>query len=274
MGEYDLAKSLFEERVAPANWMLSMVPSNSFKKSTLIDIGSGQGSLLYAAAKLGATNLIGIEPFPFNSDRNDDNPFLANASRQFFRDKMNELPKSKAMVVDAYVENATALREVADIVTIFDVLEHAPSIESLLSAAYGFLKPGGLLLISTAPYYWSSQGHHLFSEYPDEKMKWAHLVSPSDSELFARGGVVRWRREAYQSLSQVTHGEIKSTLLNLDFELLKENIVTDQDTEALSKSLPNFQRTAPSEIDYLITLGQFVLRRRGKKKSGLKRFSK
>lgn len=88
VGEYDLAKSLFEERVAPANWMLSMIPSNSFKKSTLIDIGSGQGSLLYAAAKLGVTHLIGIEPFPFNSDRNDDNPFLANASRQFFRDNL------------------------------------------------------------------------------------------------------------------------------------------------------------------------------------------
>ncbi len=264
--EFDLAKSLFEERLEPAKWMLSLIRSSLYANSTLVDIGAGQGSLIYAAAELGGTNLIGVEPFPFNSDRNDDSPFLANASRQVFRDRLTEFPKAKAVFVDSYVENATVLNGLADIVTIFDVLEHAASVRTLLSTAYEFLKPGGLLLISTAPYYWSSQGHHLFSEYPDEKVKWAHLVATSDSDLFANAGVARWRTEAYQSLSQVTHGEVKSILIDLDFEILKENIVTDQDIESLRKSLPNFQRTTPNEVDYLIVLGQFVVRRKSSKK--------
>jgi 2-polyprenyl-3-methyl-5-hydroxy-6-metoxy-1,4-benzoquinol methylase len=272
--EYLLAEQLFDERVVSANWMLSMASPRLFEKSTLIDIGSGQGSLLYSAAKLGATNLIGIEPFPFNSDRNDDNPFLANASRQLFRNKLAEFPKIKAMVVDAYLENTIGLNGVADIVTIFDVLEHAPSLKDVLSAAYHFLKPDGLLLISTAPYYWSSQGHHLFAQYPDEKIKWAHLQANSDRDLFEAEQVVRWRREAYQSLSQVTHDEIKSTLIELNFKIEKENVVTDPNIESLEESSPNFKRSAPNYMDYLITLGQFVVRRPKDQSSGLRAFVK
>jgi hypothetical protein len=93
-------------------------------------------------------------------------------------------------------------------------------------------------------------------------------INPMD--LFAAASVVRWRREAYQSLSQVTHDEIKQALLELNLIIEKENVVTDPDTESLEQSLPNFKRTAPNDQDYLITLGQFVVRRPKDQKSRIK----
>ena len=62
--------------------MLGLLNDYRYKSKVLIDIGAGAGTLLFQAALNGCESLIGIEPFPFNSDRNEFAPFLTNASRQ------------------------------------------------------------------------------------------------------------------------------------------------------------------------------------------------
>lgn len=257
--EWDQAVTLWNERVGASKWMLSLLNNGKFKDKVLIDIGAGCGTLLFQAAQNGCQSVIGIEPFPFNSDRNDLFPFLANASRQLFRDKFNEIRHHDFMMIDSYVEEVNNLDGIADIVSLFDVMEHVPDPTLVIKKAFDFLKEGGILIISTSPYFFSTQGHHLFDEYPNLEYSWPHLRIQEQDFL---KDVLRWRQSGYTSLSRITHSQLIGVLSNFDFEVIEERIFKDRGSNEVQSQIKDFIHLAPNVEDYEINMGQLILRKK------------
>ena len=257
--EWDQAIKLWDERVGASKWMLSLIDIDKYENKILIDIGAGCGTLLYQAALNGCKSVIGVEPFPFNSDRNDLYPFLSNASRQLFREKFKEIEHRDFMMIDSYVEEVHNIDWVADVVTLFDVMEHTPDPLLVIRKAFDFLKEDGLLLISTSPYFFSTQGHHLFDEYPNMNFSWPHLQM--SEEEFLRD-IIRWRQSGYTSLSRITHSELVKILEIVGFEIVEERIYKDKNSMEVESHIRNFKVLAPKMEDYEINMGQLILRKK------------
>lgn len=104
---------------------------NEIKKfrpsGTLLDIGTGTGVLLEVANKSGFTS-IGLEP-----DKNFS----------------QEAQKKKLTVINSSLKKAEIPPASMDIVVLYDVIEHLQNPKSSLKKIGKFLRPKGLLIIST-----------------------------------------------------------------------------------------------------------------------------
>jgi SAM-dependent methyltransferase len=129
---------------------LELLREQKLKGKIIIDIGSSFGWLEKEISKDGAKKIIGIEP---------------NISAVKFSQR--RVKNAEFIVGDAL--NTTIENNFADIVVLFDVLEHIPKKTELLclKEANRILKKGGVLLLST-PY------DNLFSKLLDPAWYFGH----------------------------------------------------------------------------------------------------
>jgi SAM-dependent methyltransferase len=107
---------------------------------TVVDIGTGRGELLAVAARLGAERAVGVEYAP--------------AAVELARTTLSHHDTGgRAEVIQADARAVPLEDGVADLVTLLDVVEHlAPAeLERTLAEARRMLRPGGRVLIHTAP---------------------------------------------------------------------------------------------------------------------------
>lgn len=111
---------------------LEMLTAQTFKNKKVVDVGSSFGWLEKEVQSLGAKELIGIEP---------DAVAVAFAKKN--------VKQAKFMVGDAL--NVPLPKTYADIVALYDVVEHVPKGTELmvLKEMNRVLKTGGVLLLST-----------------------------------------------------------------------------------------------------------------------------
>lgn len=107
----------------------------AFKNSKVLDVGCGSGHSMRAAWKLGARHVIGLD---YNKARADNgNKMLA----------LYGLPSSicTGSILDTNLNQL--LGSDFDLVLMFDLLEHVPSIDRSLEVARSLLKPGAKIII-------------------------------------------------------------------------------------------------------------------------------
>lgn len=117
--------------------VLDLVKNQALKGKTLVDVGSSFGWLESEIQNLGLKKIIGIEP----------------------NDKIRQEAEKKAkgaVFLKGNAGNIPLKDSVAEVVTLFDVIEHVPKGTELLvfQEVKRILKKGGMLLLSTPHSFW------------------------------------------------------------------------------------------------------------------------
>jgi SAM-dependent methyltransferase len=108
--------------------VLKSIPS--WKGKRVVDIGCGDGALLYLLARQGAL-LTGVEPDPIG--------------RQLARKELSR----RSVEVDLLEELAGVPSGLFDVAVCAEVIEHVTDIDTFLAAIKRVLKPAGLVVLST-----------------------------------------------------------------------------------------------------------------------------
>lgn len=187
----------FSARLEKCEQQLSKFPEPLAGKRFL-DIGTGSGQTLIAAAKQGAASCVGLDPYPF-LDGNADAIAEFNATIQSLG-----IERDRISVRTCGIEAAQDLDGQFDRIMIYDVLEHVPDPVLALRRAFELAAPGGFCVASTAPLYYSRFGHHLWGQLP-EGGPWAHLM-PGWHEKLVKVSARKARH--YHDLNRVTESTL------------------------------------------------------------------
>jgi ubiquinone/menaquinone biosynthesis C-methylase UbiE len=105
----------------------------------LVDVGSGRGELLALAVKAGASRAIGIE--------------YAAAAVRLAQKTLAAQGAEAAEAIEGDARDLPLEDEIADLVTMLDVVEHLapPELDAALREAHRVLRSGGRLLVHTFP---------------------------------------------------------------------------------------------------------------------------
>lgn len=130
-----------------------------FAGKSVLDIGCGSGALCAAAARAGATEVVGVEL----------DTSLAMAR---LRERYSDVAERVELV-----QTEGGLEELArrqfDLVISKDAMEHYPDPEAFVHLMTPLLKPGGELAIGFSPLWKSPTGGHIEFMTP---VPWAHLI--------------------------------------------------------------------------------------------------
>ena len=189
----------------------------------VLDIGCGTGNSVIAALLLGAHNVVGIDiDFDVFGHEFDINEFPDICARYGAN-------PSKAIMIEADIFQTKICNEYFDHVLMIDSLEHLPSPGRFIQYAFDVIKPGGCLLIETAPLFYSKTGAHLWGALPDLE-PWGHLI-PNFDDKVKNLGVDDWHLDKYFGLNRITYGEIialiKQSGFLIDYE--REQIISEED---------------------------------------------
>jgi hypothetical protein len=207
--------------------------------------------MLVAAAKAGARKATGIEPHPFLKYVNHENHLKSLADYQsallHFR-----IDPSTIEMIEAGIEDVTGRGEEFDLITIYDVLEHAPNPALMIRRAYELAAPGGLCLLSTAPLFFSMNGHHMAKAMSGD-VAWAHL-KPDWEERISK--LPEHKQRGFRSLNRVTAGELETASLKAGWEIVgRKRKLTGEDLID-QMSLPDIPRE-----DLLTEASKLLLRK-------------
>ncbi len=114
----------------------------------MLEIGSGQGSLLRAFAERGV-QCTGVEMYPLWLEK----------AREWLRPELNE---EKIRLIDSNIYNVDAEKDLGtrfDIIVLKDVIEHIHDQEKLVGWMKSFLKPNGIIFFGFPPWYMPYGGH-------------------------------------------------------------------------------------------------------------------
>lgn len=196
--------SEFEERVAAVHWMLGYAGDQRdvVGGKRVVEIGSGYGVGAIASIRNGAAQYLGIEPEPFGSgviQRDGSDP----GYRVCYERAAKTIDKRQILFLEGYADDWPG--DGFDVCLIADVLEHVEEPALIAASAWRLLRPGGIVIASTCPLYFSAQGHHLFDLFADRP--WGHLY-----EAFDRNDVIHdtstYLISEFDSLNGVTHAEL------------------------------------------------------------------
>lgn len=175
-------------------------PEIDFKGKTVLDIGCGTGNGLLAAAYLGADKAVGVDIDLGDYGDSHLDTLAANYKIDIFNLEF----------IEDNIEDPKLLGDRKfDIIFSYDVWEHISRPREALLTASKLLAPGGIILISVAPMYFSPIGSHLWNFYPREEFPWAHLILP-DEEIKSRKNVEDWTWSHYVTLNRLTVTEFES----------------------------------------------------------------
>jgi 2-polyprenyl-3-methyl-5-hydroxy-6-metoxy-1,4-benzoquinol methylase len=174
-------------------FLLRMDGNLRFAGKTVLDVGCGHGSLCVAAARAGASEVVGV----------DLDVSLAEG-------QLRARGEGLAQTI-TFVRTQGQLEELAgrqfDLVISKDSMEHFPDPESFVSVMTGVVKPGGELAIGFSPLWKSPNGGHI--DYMT-KVPWAHLIFSEETIMAERR---RFRpNEQAARFNEVVGGLNKMTL--------------------------------------------------------------
>lgn len=152
-------------RTARQHWELV---KHLMSRGRLLDVGSASGLFLERVGRAG-WKATGVEPSP--------------ALCAYARDRVS----ANVEIQCATLETADLPREEFDMVTLWDVLEHAPDPRVFLRAAAAPLKPGGFLLLNV-PHLESRVARMLGKRWP--------LLLPEHLNYFTRDSLLRCAEDA------------------------------------------------------------------------------
>jgi 2-polyprenyl-3-methyl-5-hydroxy-6-metoxy-1,4-benzoquinol methylase len=249
----DSEEARFESRRAAAHWMLNFADT-SLVGLRHLDIGAGSGEMVVAAIERGAVESIGVEPYPFQCAAEDLSPGISEINRNIFLARSSRYTPKSLEVIKAAAEDLPGYDSYFDLITIFDVMEHVQDPDAVIRAAVRMLKPGGTMCVSTAPLYYSKNGHHMFYRFPESTHPWEHLKAIPDGmskfaleEEMARG-----------QLNKLTLGQFRSICLSQNLIARKEHIYQHHPAD-LELARPHIDWSiVPSEADCLTYMIQHV----------------
>jgi SAM-dependent methyltransferase len=198
--EYHAAVLRLKGVLALLSGVMSEYPEFNLEDKRVLDIGCGTGNGVLAANLLGAKEVTGVD---IKLDDYGDN-HIEWLARNY------EVPLYKMEFIEDNIENPRKLTgRKFDIIFSYDVWEHISNPRAALLQAEKLLAPGGLLLISVAPLYFSPIGSHLWDYYPGEEFPWAHLILPDD-QMMKEKNIDPWIWEHYQHLNKLTISQFES----------------------------------------------------------------
>jgi 2-polyprenyl-3-methyl-5-hydroxy-6-metoxy-1,4-benzoquinol methylase len=239
----------FLARLEKCEQQLSKFPE-PLKGKRFLDIGTGSGQTLIAAAKQGAASCFGFDPYPFLDGNADAIAEFDSTVRALGIDR------ERITVRNCGIEAAQDLDGQFDAIMIYDVLEHVTDPVLALRRAFELAAPGGLCVASTAPLYYSRFGHHLWGQL-NEGGAWAHLL-PGWHETLMRVSPKKARH--YHELNRVTESTLYLGAMSAGWTL-----VSRKQTRSGAEHLEQLRRRAPqlSASDDCLTIEQsrLVLRK-------------
>jgi SAM-dependent methyltransferase len=173
-----------------------------FAGKSVLDIGCGMGALCAAAARAGATEVVGI----------DLEIEMAGARiRERYPDVAERIE---------FVETKGRLEELAgrqfDLVISKDAMEHYPDPEAFVHLMTPLVKPGGELAIGFSPLWKSPTGGHIEFMTP---LPWAHL-------LFSERTIMAERRRFRPDEDADSFAEIKGGLNKMTYRRFRTLMAT------------------------------------------------
>lgn len=210
-----------DDRIQSSEWMLSLLPDTVYCQASLVDVGAGCGALLLAAAAKGIRTGVGIEPFPFDCEKGIFDPAYPHLTREAFRSLAGKPARNQAtlVMIDAFAEQADFLGPSFDICTVFDVMEHVADVQAVVASCYRLLRPGGFLLMSTAPLYYSPAGHHLFEVFPTDNFPWVHLWKDA-SAVLETASIHPYLAHHFRALNRVTSSTLRTSVEMAGFSMV------------------------------------------------------
>jgi SAM-dependent methyltransferase len=209
----------FEDRTKAIEWMASYVGPGFFTGRRVVEIGSGFGCGAIAAIRNGASFYLGIEPEPFGSrlvQLEEADPGYRLAYERAAR----SIDKSKVRFYEGFADEWPSAD--FDVCIIADTMEHVGDPAAIARDAANLIRPGGLVLASTAPLYYSATGHHLFDLFRSEP--WAHLRGDFDpSGLRQRES--DYLVSEFETLNGVTHAELLKAFASAGLELVSQRTI-------------------------------------------------
>jgi SAM-dependent methyltransferase len=211
----------FEDRTKAIEWMASYVGPDFFTGKRIVEIGSGFGCGAIAAIRNGASFYLGIEPEPFGSrlvqlEGRDPGYRLA------YERAAISIDKSRIRFFEGFADEWPGAD--FDACIIADTMEHVGDPAAIARDAAGLLRPGGLLLASTAPLFYSATGHHLFDLFRSQP--WAHLRTDFDASGL-RQHESDYLVGEFETLNGVTHAELLTAFSDAGLEMVSERTLEE-----------------------------------------------
>jgi SAM-dependent methyltransferase len=211
----------FEDRTKAIEWMASYAGPDFFVGKRVIEIGSGFGCGAIAAIRNGASSYLGIEPEPFGS-RLVQLQGADPGYRLAYERAARSIDKSKVRFFEGYADEWPTAD--FDACIIADVMEHVGNPAAIARDAARLLRPGGLVLASTAPLFHSATGHHLFELFHSEP--WAHLRIGFDP-CGLRQREADYLVSEFETLNGVTHTQLLQAFADAGLELVSERTLDE-----------------------------------------------
>lgn len=211
--------SEFEGRVDALHWMLGFAGEQAevVGGKRVVEIGSGYGAGAIACVRSGVDQYLGIEPEPFGVgviQRDGIDP----GYRVCFERAARNVERRRMLFLEGFADDWP--EGDFDVCLIADVLEHVEDLSSITESAHRLLKPGGIVIASTCPLYFSAQGHHMFELLYDQP--WGHLYEGFDVKRDIEPHTSTYLLSEFKTLNGVTHEEILATFQNSGFEISKQ----------------------------------------------------
>lgn len=169
----------------------------------ILDVGTGNGTLLTSLKKIGFTNLVGIDPFI--------NKELDYGSIKIFKRDLMEEP-------DSY-----------DLIMMHHVLEHMPNPKEVLQKAFSLLSPGGRLLVRIP-----IMGNYGWQTY---RTDWSQLDAPRHLFIPSEKGMYLLAKEAGFSVTKFEYDTTDFAIYSS--ELYKKDIPLSEANSQLKNPKPD-----------------------------------
>lgn len=168
---------------------------SSIERKKILDIGSATGLFLYGMREHG-WNVAGVEPSRFASD-------YAHQKYGIF-------------IVNGFVNETNFPNESFDVITLWDVFEHLPNPNEVLEIAYKWIKPGGIIIITTP-----NTASWLRKRYQDN---WAGWDTPRHYHIYNKNNLSAMLTRAGFDITKYLEGvgEFGHYLISMRFALEKK----------------------------------------------------
>jgi len=172
---FEGAKNLTPTYKNTLNQLERFYGKERLQRSTILEIGSGNGFFLCYALKVGL-NIVGIEPGKTYG-------FQDRYSRAIKLMKLNGIQSPENFLFDATIENLPFKDNTFDVVFNVAVLEHVQSLDLAMRESVRVLKPDGILWANIPNYNSIYEGHYDIFWIPYMKKNMAKLYV---KKLFGR----------------------------------------------------------------------------------------
>ena len=204
----------FEDRRLHAWEKLDGALPDGIKRGRFLDIGCGIGNGLVAALQHGFQSAVGIDR-DFGEFVWWDAGYFDAICRRY------DVEAGRAVLVEADLFETKFAAQAFDCVMLLDSIEHVPEPAAFITEAAGYVAPGGVLLLDTSPFYYSRQGHHLFSYFDPETEPWPHLRHDFEEMIQARN-VDDWSMQRFHELNRTTHKHVRDAITRTGLEIVTE----------------------------------------------------